>query len=75
MGRARVEKYKVSYKFLSESKPILEGSDPLVTLTYQPLHGDVPGYTAGAHLGREVRLILKREGGERGEWRVLKGNF
>lgn len=47
----------------------------MVTLLYQPLYGPVPGYESGLRLGNDVMLKLKKEGGERGEWRVSQGAF
>lgn len=54
---------------------MMEGSDPVITFVYQPLYGPVPGYQDGAKLGMEVLLKLKKEGGERGEWRVCQATF
>lgn len=75
LGRARVEKYMIQYRFRSQSNVIYDGADPMLTLIYEPLYGPVPGYKQGTPLGPEVRLILRKEGGEEGEWRVFRGIF
>jgi len=75
-GRTRVEKYSVKYKFEGQvGGTTMEGYDPVVHLNFQPVYGEVPGYTAGHPLGPRITLTLRKLGGVNGEWRVMDGAF
>eukprot|EP00798_Chlamydomonas_sp_ICE-L_P006346 gene6346-2972_t len=74
-GRVRVEKYMVSYKSKGPGQASKSGHEPVLTLQFEPLYGPVPGYDEGSPLGGTVKIVMKQQGGENGEWRITKGSY
>jgi len=78
LGRSRVEKYEVNYKFLSEALPIREGFCTTVTCVFAPLYGPVPGYKKGSQLAPDIKIVLQQttEGDDKDlVWRIIRGTF
>ena len=55
---------------------MMQDSEPIVVLQFQPTYGPVPGYKEGSELGAPISLRVRRQGGaSSGEWRVSEGAF
>lgn len=75
LGRARVEKYKVQYKYVGEGAVQGRPNEQLYEVKFRPTYGSVPGYQEGGALGPDVRVVVKKQGGAEGEWRVMNAEF
>ncbi len=64
--------YTLKEEVLSES---MSGYEPVQELQFIPQYGPVPGYVRGDPLGQVIKLVLKKQGGLDGEWRIAGGEF
>ena len=65
----------VQYTRIGGVAESMSGYEPIQELQFSPQYGPVPGYVLGAPLGKDITLLLKKQGGLNGEWRIAGGEL